>query len=51
VTGWVSTIRLWGFVVKKNSPSDYDPETLNLWTYSTVLLETKGIGRKMGSEK
>jgi hypothetical protein len=50
LAGWVR-FRLWGFVAKKNSPSDCDPETLNLWTYSTVLLETKGIGRKMGSEK
>jgi hypothetical protein len=51
VTGWVSKIHLWGFVVKKISLSDRDPETLNVWTYSIVLLATKGIGRKMGSEK
>jgi hypothetical protein len=49
--GWVNKIRLWGFVAKKNSPSDRDPETSNLWTYSIVLLVTKGISRKMGSEK
>jgi hypothetical protein len=50
VTGWVGEIGLWGFVAKKNCPSDRDPETLNLWIYLIVPLATKGIGRNMGSE-
>jgi hypothetical protein len=50
-TSWVGKIHLWGFVVGKTEWPDRDPNTLGCWVYLAAPQVTKGVGRKMGSEK
>jgi hypothetical protein len=47
----VGKIRPQVFVARKTKPPDRDFNTLNRWAYLVALLVTKGIGRKMDSEK
>jgi hypothetical protein len=47
----VGKIWPWGFVAEKTKQPNQNPNTLNHWAYLVALLVTKGIGRKMDSEK
>jgi hypothetical protein len=47
----VGEIRPWGFVARKINPPDRDSNTSSRWAYLVALLMTKGIARKMETER